>query len=57
VAAVIAAPAAALTVAAAAGWLSLVGLVLWGPVSTVLTVALAMAADPLRTRPAPDGRR
>jgi hypothetical protein len=45
--AVVAAPAAALAASAAAGWLSPAGLVLWGPVSTVLTVSLALAAQPL----------
>ena len=50
VVAVIAAPAAALAVSAAAGWLSPAGLVLWGPVSTVLTVALASTASPVPPR-------
>ncbi|MGY1711578.1 hypothetical protein ACI8AC_18925 [Geodermatophilus sp. SYSU D00758] len=44
------APAAVLAGPAALGWLSSAGLVLWGPVSTVLVVALVMAAQP----PAPD---
>ncbi|MGK5171966.1 hypothetical protein [Geodermatophilus sp. CPCC 205761] len=41
------APAAVLAGPAALGWLSPAGLVLWGPVSTVLAAALVMAADPL----------
>jgi hypothetical protein len=41
------APAAVLAAPAALGWLSPAGLVLWGPVSTVLAAALAMAAQPL----------
>jgi hypothetical protein len=40
-------PAAVLAVPAAAGWLSPDGLVLWGPVTSVLAVALAMAERPL----------
>jgi len=53
--AVLAAPAAVLAAAAAAGWLTPAGLVLWGPVSTVLAAALAMAASPpIRPPPAPD---
>jgi hypothetical protein len=43
---VLGAPAAVLAGPAALGWLSPSGLVLWGPVSTVLAVALAMAAQP-----------
>jgi hypothetical protein len=42
---VVAGPVAVL--AAAAGWLSPAGLLLWGPVSTVLAVALMLAAQPL----------
>ena len=45
------APAAVLTALAGPGWLSPAGLVLWGPVSAVLAVALAMAA---RTPAPPD---
>ncbi len=45
--AVIGAPVAVLSATAAVGWLSPAGLVLWGPVSTVLAVALAMTAQPL----------
>jgi hypothetical protein len=44
---VIAGPVAVLAASAAAGWLSAAGLLLWGPVSTVLAVALVMAAQPL----------
>jgi hypothetical protein len=44
---VLGAPAAVLSGPAALGWLSPSGLVLWGPVSAVLAVALAMAAQPL----------
>ncbi|MGY1682392.1 hypothetical protein [Geodermatophilus sp. SYSU D01176] len=44
--AVIAAPAAVLAGPAALGWLPPAGLVLWGPVSTVLAAALVMAALP-----------
>ena len=40
-------PAAALAIPAAAGWLSPAGLLLWGPLSTLLGVALALAAQPL----------
>src|SRR4051794_26419366 len=40
-------PAAALAIPAAAGWLSPAGLLLWGPVSTLLAVALALVAQPL----------
>jgi hypothetical protein len=36
---------------AAAGWLSPAGLLLWGPVSMVLAVALALAAQPLPLPP------
>jgi hypothetical protein len=43
---VLAGPVAVL--AAAAGWLSPAGLLLWGPVSTVLAVALMLTAQPLR---------
>jgi hypothetical protein len=39
-------PAAALAIPAAVGWVSPAGLLLWGPVSTVLAVALALAAQP-----------
>jgi hypothetical protein len=45
--AMLGAPAAVLAAPAALGWLSPSGLVLWGPVSTVLAVALALAAQPL----------
>jgi hypothetical protein len=45
--AVLGASAAVLAAPAALGWLSPSGLVLWGPVGTVLAVALAMAARPL----------
>jgi len=45
--AVLGVPAAVLAAPAAAGWLSPAGLVLWGPVSTVLAIALSMAAQPL----------
>jgi hypothetical protein len=38
--------AAVLAAALVAGWLSPAGLVLWGPVTTVLTVALALAEQP-----------
>jgi hypothetical protein len=41
-----AAPAVLLAPLAALGWLSAGGLVLWGPVSAVLAVALAAAHDP-----------
>jgi hypothetical protein len=44
---VVAGPALVLAAPAAAGWLSPAGLLLWGPVSTVLAVALALAAQPL----------
>jgi hypothetical protein len=37
---------AVLALPAGAGWLTPAGLVLWGPVCTVLAVALAMAARP-----------
>jgi hypothetical protein len=50
--AVLAAPAAVLTGPAALGWVAPAGLVLWGPVSTVLAAALVMAADPLPAHPA-----
>ena len=47
------APAAVLAVSAAVGWLAPAGLVLWGPVSSVLSVALAAVYDPtLVSRPA-----
>jgi hypothetical protein len=39
-------PAAVLAATLPVGWLSPAGLVLWGPVSTVLTVALTMAVQP-----------
>ncbi len=48
--AVIAAPAAVLAGLGALGWLTPAGLVLWGPVATVLAAAPAMAAQP----PAPE---
>jgi hypothetical protein len=48
------APAAVLAGPAALGWLSPAGLVLWGPVSTVLAAALVMAAHPLDPVPARD---
>jgi hypothetical protein len=48
--AVIAAPAAVLAGLGALGWLAPAGLVLWGPVATVLAAAPAMAAQP----PAPE---
>jgi hypothetical protein len=55
VAAVIATPAAVLAAPAAAGWLSPAGLVLWGSMSTVLAVALSLAAQPVGTaRPTTD---
>lgn len=44
---VIGAPVAVLAGPAALGWLSPAGLVLWGPVTTVLAVAVAMPAQPL----------
>ena len=44
---VIGAPAVVLAVAAAVGWLSPAGLVLWGPLSTVLAVPLVMPAQPM----------
>ena len=44
---VIAVPAVVLAGPVALGWLSPAGLVLWGPVTTVLAVAVAMAAQPL----------
>jgi hypothetical protein len=44
---VVGVPAAALVAAAAPGWLSPAGLVLWAPVSTVLAVALASATHPV----------
>jgi hypothetical protein len=44
---VVCAPAAVLAAPAAAGWLSPDGLLLWGPGSTVLGVALGLAAQPL----------
>lgn len=47
VVAALGAPVAVLAGPAALGWLSPAGAVLWGPVSAVLTVALAMAAQPL----------
>jgi len=47
VVAAVAAPAAVLAAPAAAGWLSPAGLALWGPVTTVLAVVLALAAQPL----------
>ncbi len=40
-----AAPAAVLALPATVGWLSPAGLVLWGPVSTLLAAALAMATQ------------
>jgi hypothetical protein len=46
-----AAPVALLAGPAALGWLSPAGLVLWGPVSTVLAAALGMAAQPLASEP------
>jgi hypothetical protein len=51
---VIGAPAVVLAVAAAVGWLSPTGLVLWGPLSTVLAVPLVMPAQPVSSdsRPA-----
>ncbi len=42
------APAAGLLPLVCLGWLTPDGLVLWGPVSTLFAVALAMAADPMR---------
>jgi len=45
------APAAVLAGPAALGWLSPAGLVLWGPISTVLAAALGMAAQPLAPEP------
>ncbi|ADB76465.1 hypothetical protein [Geodermatophilus obscurus] len=48
--AVIAAPAAVLAGLGALGWLAPAGLVVWGPVATVLAAAPAMAAQP----PAPE---
>jgi len=45
--AVLGAPAVVLAGPAALGWLSPGGLVLWGPVSTVLAAGLALAAQPL----------
>ena len=48
---VIGAPAVVLVGPAALGWLSPAGLVLWGPVTTVLAVVAAMPAQPL----APNG--
>ncbi|MGY1985706.1 hypothetical protein ACI792_05720 [Blastococcus sp. SYSU DS0669] len=47
VVAALGAPVAVLAGPAALGWLAPAGAVLWGPVSAVLTVALAMAAQPL----------
>jgi hypothetical protein len=44
--AVLAAPAAVLAGPAALGWLTPAGLVLWGPVGTVLAAATAMAVHP-----------
>ncbi len=44
---VIGAPVVVLAGPAALGWLFPAGLVLWGPVSTVLAVAVAMPAQPL----------
>ncbi|MGY1623927.1 hypothetical protein ACI789_17150 [Geodermatophilus sp. SYSU D00965] len=44
---VIGTPAAMFAASAVPGWLSPAGLVLWAPVSTVLAVALVMAAHPL----------
>jgi hypothetical protein len=41
-----AAPAALLAPLSALGWLSADGLILWGPISAVLAVALATAHDP-----------
>jgi hypothetical protein len=40
-------PILVLAAPAALGWLAPAGLVLWGPVSTMLAAALAMAAHPL----------
>jgi hypothetical protein len=48
--AILATPAVVLTGPAALGWLAPEGLVLWGPVGTVLVAALAMVADPLPAR-------
>jgi hypothetical protein len=45
-----AAPAALLAPLSALGWLSADGLVLWGPISAVLAVALAAAHDPALVR-------
>ena len=46
-AAVVAGPVALLAGSAAAGWLAPSGLLLWGPVSTLIAVALALAAQPM----------
>src|SRR3954454_20869094 len=46
-----AAPAALLAPLSALGWLSADGLILWGPISAVLAVALAAAHDPALLRP------
>jgi hypothetical protein len=43
----VAAPVAVLALPAAVGWLSPAGLLLWGPMSTVLAVALPLTARPL----------
>jgi hypothetical protein len=48
-----AAPAALLAPLSALGWLSADGLILWGPISAVLAVALAAAHDPALLRPTP----
>ncbi|SDC06383.1 hypothetical protein SAMN05660690_0400 [Geodermatophilus telluris] len=49
------APAAVLAVPAALGWLSPAGLVLWGPVSTLLAAALLLSTRP-PTPAAPSAR-
>src|SRR3954469_15495755 len=48
-----AAPAALLAPLSALGWLSADGLILWGPISAVLAVALAAAHDPALVSPTP----
>jgi hypothetical protein len=52
---VIGAPAVVLAVAAAVGWLSPAGLVLWGPLSTVLAVPLVMPVQPVSSDRRPPG--
>jgi hypothetical protein len=55
--AVLAAPATVLAGPAALGWLTPAGLVLWGPVGSVLAAALAMTAHPVTLTVRPEELR